>query len=76
MKATEKKFMHLSTYKTAYLFWLSGNSSCSGWLGYTLKRKLANRENPLTRKSADIYFHLFGSSFLFVGLLYKSDKYI
>ena len=26
----------------------NGNSSCSGWLGYTLKRKLANRENPLT----------------------------
>jgi len=25
-----------------------GNSSCSDWLGYTLKRKLANRENPLT----------------------------
>ena len=25
------------------------NSSYSGWLCYTLKRKLANRENPLTR---------------------------
>ena len=24
------------------------NSSCLDWLGYTLKRKLANRENPLT----------------------------
>ena len=28
-----------------------GNSSCSDWLGYTLKRKLANRENPLTPNS-------------------------
>ena len=25
-----------------------GNSSCSDWLGYTLKRKLTNQENPLT----------------------------
>ena len=24
------------------------NSSCSDWLGYTLKRKLTNQENPLT----------------------------
>ena len=26
------------------------NSSCSGWLCYTLKRKLTNRKNPLTSK--------------------------
>ncbi|WP_220432686.1 hypothetical protein, partial [Phocaeicola vulgatus] len=24
------------------------NSSCSDWLGYTLKRKITNQENPLT----------------------------
>ncbi|MDB0990664.1 acyltransferase, partial [Phocaeicola vulgatus] len=29
------------------------NSSCSDWLGYTLKRKLTNQENPLTRIFAD-----------------------
>ncbi len=40
MKATEKKYMHLNTYKTAYLF-----------------------------------FYLFGSYFLFVGLFYKSRKF-
>ncbi|MBV4187629.1 hypothetical protein, partial [Phocaeicola vulgatus] len=27
------------------------NSSCSDWLGYTLKRKLTNQENPLTQRS-------------------------
>ncbi|MFS2878780.1 hypothetical protein AAH030_11340, partial [Phocaeicola vulgatus] len=27
-------------------------SSCSDWLGYTLKRKLTNQENPLTRNSS------------------------
>ncbi len=34
-------------------------SSCSDWLGYTLKRKLTNQENPLTRKSADLKFLFF-----------------
>ncbi|MFS2447945.1 hypothetical protein AAH157_20530, partial [Phocaeicola vulgatus] len=37
------------------------NSSCSDWLGYTLKRKLTNQENPLTpffeshEKTTDMY---------------------
>ena len=32
------------------------NSSCSGWLCYTLKRKLTNRKNPLTlEKVAALY---------------------
>ena len=33
--------------------WETSNSSCSDWLHYTHDIFLANRENPLTRKSAD-----------------------
>jgi len=32
--------------------WLIRNSSCSDWLGYTLKGKLANRKNPLPLEKA------------------------
>ena len=39
-----------------------GNSSCSDWLGYTLKRKLANRENPLTR-------------YYFIGCRFNNRRY-
>ena len=50
------------------------NSSCSDWLGYTLKRKLTNPENPLTLKKTKTFLKKF--LFFFKKVVVFFEKFL